>query len=133
VRAGVSAGQSTAVIDTLLRALATAERRQSAPAVRGHRRPAPLDKVIEHRSAPHRPHAALEPSTYTASHANPRSLREPARSKARGYKPGRYSSTSGGRCEACQGAAYRIEMHFRRRHIECEACGGQRYNRETLE
>ena len=57
-------------------------------------------------------------------------------SKARGYKPGRYSfNVKGGRCEACQGdGILRIEMHFLPDvYIVCEACGGRRYNRETLE
>jgi hypothetical protein len=41
----------------------------------------------------------------------------------------------GGRCETCQGdGILRIEMHFLPDvYVECEACGGRRYNRETLE
>src|SRR5262249_57622407 len=57
-------------------------------------------------------------------------------SKARGYKAGRYSfNVKGGRCESCQGdGILRIEMHFLPDvYVQCEACGGRRYNRETLE
>ena len=57
-------------------------------------------------------------------------------SKARGYSPGRFSfNVSGGRCEACKGdGQIKIEMHFLPDiYVPCEACGGKRYNRETLE
>ena len=57
-------------------------------------------------------------------------------SKIRGWKPGRFSfNTGGGRCEECSGNGYKtIQMHFLPDvYVECEACGGQRYNRETLE
>jgi excinuclease ABC subunit A len=56
--------------------------------------------------------------------------------KIRGYQPGRFSfNVAGGRCETCKGAGLRtIEMNFLPDvFVQCESCGGKRYNRETLE
>ena len=57
-------------------------------------------------------------------------------SRARGYKPGRFSfNVKGGRCENCEGdGTLRIEMHFLSDvYITCDVCKGKRYNHETLE
>ncbi len=57
-------------------------------------------------------------------------------SKQRGYGPGRVSfNAAGGRCERCQGnGRLKIEMHFLPdAWVPCPACGGRRFNRETLE
>jgi excinuclease ABC subunit A len=56
--------------------------------------------------------------------------------KVRGYQPGRFSfNVKGGRCEACAGdGTIKIDMQFLPDvYVPCEVCGGQRYNRETLE
>ena len=57
-------------------------------------------------------------------------------SKIRSWKAGRFSfNNSGGRCDECSGNGYKtIQMHFLPNvYVPCEVCGGQRYNRETLE
>jgi excinuclease ABC subunit A len=57
-------------------------------------------------------------------------------SKQRGYGAGRFCfNAAGGRCERCQGnGRLKIEMHFLPdAWVNCPACGGRRFNRETLE
>ncbi len=56
--------------------------------------------------------------------------------RQRGYGTARFSfNAHGGRCERCQGnGRLKIEMHFLPdAWIECPACQGKRFNRETLE
>jgi excinuclease ABC subunit A len=137
---GVSgSGKSTLVIDTLLRALAHKLHGSKAPVAPhdGLDGLQHVDKVIDIDQAPIGRTPRSNPSTYTGVFTHIRDLfANLPESKARGYKPGRYSfNVKGGRCEACQGdGILRIEMHFLPDvYIECEACGGRRYNRETLE
>jgi len=56
--------------------------------------------------------------------------------RVRGYKASRFSfNIRGGRCERCQGdGQIRLDMLFMAdAFADCPACGGRRYNRETLE
>ncbi len=56
--------------------------------------------------------------------------------KVRGYRASRFSfNMRGGRCERCQGdGQIRLDMQFLADvYTECPSCGGQRFNRETLE
>ncbi|HEX2571274.1 MAG TPA: excinuclease ABC subunit UvrA [Polyangia bacterium] len=137
---GVSgSGKSTLVIDTLWRALAARLHRAKTPpgahdAIEGLEQ---VEKVVDIDQTPIGRTPRSNPATYTGLFAPIRDqFAALPESKARGYKAGRYSfNVKGGRCEACQGdGIIRIEMHFLPDvYVECEACGGRRYNRETLE
>ncbi|MEM1148943.1 MAG: excinuclease ABC subunit UvrA [Pseudomonadota bacterium] len=137
---GVSGGgKSTLVIETLYKALARRLMKSTAS-------PAPydsieglahLDKVIDIDQSPIGRTPRSNPATYTGAFGPIRDwFAALPESKARGYKPGRFSfNVKGGRCEACQGdGVIKIEMHFLPDvYVTCEVCGGKRYNRETLE
>ena len=137
---GVSgSGKSSLIVDTLLPVL--------KHRLQGARQPdavfdaidglSLVDKVIDIDQAPIGRTPRSNPATFTGLFTHIRDLfANLPESKARGYKAGRYSfNIKGGRCEACQGdGILRIEMHFLPDvYVECEACGGRRYSRETLE
>ncbi len=96
-----------------------------------------FDKAIEIDQSPIGRTPRSNPTTYTGAFTPIRQLfaATPA-AKVRGYKPGRFSfNVKGGRCEVCKGDGMRcLEMHFLPDvYVTCEQCGGQRYNKETLE
>jgi excinuclease ABC subunit A len=137
---GVSgSGKSTLINDTLYPALAQ-KLFDSKDRVGRHKRINGLqhiDKVIDVNQAPIGRTSRSNPVTYTGVFTGIRELfAQLPESRARGYKPGRFSfNVKGGRCEACQGdGILRIEMHFLPDvFVTCEECRGKRYNEATLE
>jgi excinuclease ABC subunit A len=137
---GVSgSGKSTLINETLCRGLMQRIYRSKEPAglvddIIGVEK---LDKVINIDQSPIGRTPRSNPATYTGVFTFIRGLfSELPQSRARGYKPGRFSfNVKGGRCEACEGdGVIRIEMHFMPDvYVECEVCRGRRFNRETLE
>jgi excinuclease ABC subunit A len=137
---GVSgSGKSTFVDDILRRALfrkfyGSKEKPGEHRALKGFEH---LDKVIVIDQSPIGRTPRSNPATYTGMFNHIRDLfaKLPA-AKIRGYEPGRFSfNVKGGRCEKCEGdGVLKIEMNFLPPvYVTCEACGGKRYNRETLE
>ena len=96
-----------------------------------------IDKVITVDQQPIGRTPRSNPVTYTGIFNHIRNLFASLHdAKIRGYKAGRFSfNAKGGRCEVCNGNGLkRIEMNFLPDvYVPCEACGGKRYNRETLE
>ncbi|MBQ2189951.1 MAG: excinuclease ABC subunit UvrA [Paludibacteraceae bacterium] len=96
-----------------------------------------IDKVINVDQSPIGRTPRSNPATYTNVFTDIRDLfAQLPESKIRGWKTGRFSfNAKGGRCEECMGNGYKtIQMHFMPDvYVPCEACGCQRYNRETLE
>ena len=137
---GVSgSGKSTLVNEILYRALANRLHRArlrpgSHARIDGIEQ---IDKIINIDQSPIGRTPRSNPATYTGLFDHIRALFAGTReSRARGYKPGRFSfNVKGGRCEVCKGdGQIKIEMHFLPDvYVPCEQCHGRRYNRETLE
>ena len=96
-----------------------------------------LDKLIAIDQSPIGRTPRSNPATYIKVFDDIRSLyTQLPESKARGYKPGRFSfNVEGGRCEACEGnGSNRLEMDFLADiWVTCPVCEGHRFSRETLQ
>ncbi len=137
---GVSgSGKSTLVIETLFNALKKEllHSRTRGGAYASLDGVQYIDKVIDIDQSPIGRTPRSNPATYIGVFAAVRDwFTGLPESKARGYKPGRFSfNVKGGRCETCQGdGVIKIEMHFLPDvYVTCDQCHGKRYNRETLE
>lgn len=137
---GISgSGKSTLILNTLYPALA-AQVYGSRKKCGKHKKldgTEHIDKIIHIDQSPIGRTPRSNPATYTGLFTPIRELFAALpESKARGYKPGRFSfNVKGGRCEMCQGdGVIRIEMHFLPDvYVKCDVCEGKRFNTETLE
>ena len=138
---GVSgSGKSSLVMETLYRLVKkglTLKRESYSDAAGGISGLKQVDKIIDIDQSPIGRTPRSNPATYTGVFTPIRDLfaRLPE-SRARGYKPGRFSfNLKGGRCEACDGeGVIKIAMHFLPDiYVVCETCQGRRYNMETLD
>ena len=137
---GVSgSGKSTLIIETLYKAIARRIHgaRAHPGAHEGIEGLELIDKIVDIDQSPIGRTPRSNPATYTGAFTPIRDwFANLPESRARGYKPGRFSfNVKGGRCEACQGdGEIKIEMHFLPDvYVQCDVCKGARYNRETLE
>jgi excinuclease ABC subunit A len=137
---GVSGSGKSSLVEDVLH-LALQRRLRGAAAEPGAHRALlgweALDAVVAIDQTPIGRTPRSNPATYTGAFAAIRQIFSLVpEARARGYRPGRFSfNVKSGRCEACQGDGVRtIAMHFLPDvYVECEACRGRRYNRETLE
>jgi len=139
---GVSgSGKSTLLSDILFPALANRVGRHrshlhvgACDGVEGYES---IDKIINIDQSPIGRTPRSNPATYVGLFTPIREMFAGLpESKARGYKPGRFSfNVKGGRCEHCQGAGtIKIEMHFLPDvYVTCDVCGGKRFTKETLD
>ncbi|HET7580445.1 MAG TPA: excinuclease ABC subunit UvrA, partial [Bacillales bacterium] len=137
---GVSgSGKSTLINEVLFKSLAQKlhGRRDKPGAHKKIKGIDQLDRVIDIDQSPIGRTPRSNPATYTGVFDFIRDVfAQTNEAKMRGYKKGRFSfNVKGGRCEACRGdGIIKIEMHFLPDvYVPCEVCGGNRYNRETLD
>ena len=96
-----------------------------------------IDKLVVVDQSPIGRSPRSNPATYSNVFADIRKLFEMTPdAQIRGFKAGRFSfNVKGGRCEECRGAGVQVvEMNFLPDvYVKCKACGGNRYNKQTLE
>ena len=136
---GVSgSGKSTLMSDVLYPALSNKVMRTNYPVgkyktLSGFEN---IDKVINIDQSPIGRTPRSNPATYVGVFTAIRDLfASMPEAKANGWSAGRFSfNVKGGRCENCQGSGtITIEMNFLPDvYIQCDVCGGKRFNRETL-
>jgi excinuclease ABC subunit A len=135
---GVSgSGKSSLIVDSLLPALKAALR--ARPVSGGVRLTGAeaFDRVIDVDQSPIGRSPRSNPASYLSAFDEIRELFAALpEARAQGYGPARFSfNVKGGRCEVCRGdGLMRVDMQFLPdTFVRCEACGGSRYNRETLD
>ena len=136
---GVSgSGKSTLLSDVLYPALSNRIMRTHYPtgkfgSITGTEH---IDKVINIDQSPIGRTPRSNPATYVGVFTAIRELfASMPEAKANGWAAGRFSfNVKGGRCERCQGSGtLTIEMNFLPDvYIQCDVCGGKRFNKETL-
>ncbi len=98
---------------------------------------AAIDRLVEVDQAPIGRSPRSTPATATGVFAEIRKVFAMTReARIRGYRASRFGfNAKGGRCERCQGLGHRkIPVHLLPGlFVNCEECGGKRFNRETLE
>jgi excinuclease ABC subunit A len=137
---GVSgSGKSSLVVDTLYKHLALAQgiKVENPGRIDGISGAEAVTRIVSIDQTPIGRTPRSNPATYTKVFDEIRSIfAQTQDARKRGYQPGRFSfNVPGGRCEGCSGdGQIRVEMHFLPDiFVQCDVCGGKRYNHETLE
>jgi excinuclease ABC subunit A len=137
---GVSgSGKSSLVVDTLYKHLALAQglKVENPGVIGGIYGADQIERIVAIDQTPIGRTPRSNPATYTKVFDEIRQIfAKTPDAKKRGYEPGRFSfNVKGGRCETCNGdGQIRVEMHFLPDiFVQCDVCGGKRYNHETLE